>query len=191
MADPAVRRRGPFIVLGVAFIIVCVAVLALPDPFLRNLERNGPLDNAQAGWAYRLLAFFAVAQLAYAGWSVFRIERLEEARARDARLAAMSKADLVSSLAQTAAALVFFTIVYGLASIAVTGQRGGFWLFPVLAVAQSGWYYREIGQIAAWDALQVGGDRDRPEPWHREPPDYTPPIARGLIPVEPAPPRTH
>lgn len=182
MEDAAARRRGPFLAAGVAFIIVCIAVLALPDPFLRNIERNGPLDNVQAGWAYRLLALFAAAQLAYAGWSIFRIERLEDARSRDARLAGLSKPEVVTSLARTAAALVLFTLVYGLASIAVTGQRGGFWLFPVFAIAQAAWYYREIGQIASWDALQVG--QDRPEPWHREPPDYTPPTARGLVPIE-------
>jgi hypothetical protein len=133
------------------------------------------------------VAFF---QVAYAGWAVFRIERLEEARARDARLGAMGKADVVASLARTAAALVLFTLLYGVATIALSGLRGGFWLFPVMALAQAGWYYREIGQIAAWQNLQPDDAvAARAATWRHEPPDYCPPITRGLVARQmPSPP---
>jgi hypothetical protein len=161
-------------------------VIAIPDSLLAQLERNRPFTNAQAGWAYRLLAFFAIGQLIYAGYSIFRIERVAEARERDPRFAALTKPQVISSLARNAAALVTFTIVYGIASIIITGQRGGFWLFPVLAIAQGAWYYREIGQIASWKALQADPDPTAPQhgAWRSEAPDYCPPIARGLTALD-------
>ena len=181
------RRRTPFAFGASVFIAICVAVIALPDSFLVQIERYRPLNDAQAGWAYRLLALFAAAQVVYAGGWIFRIERVAEARERDRRLAQMPKPDVISSLARTAAALTVFTLIYGIASIALTGLRGGFWLFPLLAVAQGAWYYREIGQIATWDSFQP--ERSERDPdlgrWQREPPDYCPPIARALKPIAP------
>ena len=182
MEDLAARRRGPFIVAAGVVLVVCSAVISIPDPFLAKLENDGPFTAAQAGWGYRLLAFFAVGQLVYAGYSIFRIEQVSQAREREPRFAALSKPDVISSLARNAAALVVFTIVYGIASILITGQLGGFWLFPTLAIAQGAWYYRELGQIASWTALETDPDRIVAQhgAWPRDPPDYCPPIARAL-----------
>lgn len=168
------------------FVSICLIVIAIPDSVLAQIERNRPLTDAQAGWAYRLLAFFAIGQIVYTGMSVFRIERLEKLREHDERFAKLPKPKVISSLARNAAALVFFTLVYGIASIALTGQRGGFWLFPALAVAQGAWYYREIGQIASWKALQVEPETDDADKgaWTGVATDYCPPLARGLTPVE-------
>ena len=187
--DLAARRRGPFIVAAGLIIVICGAAISIPDSFLARLENEGPLTSAQAGWAYRLLAFFAVGQLVYAGYRIFRIERVSDARERDPRFAALSKPDVISSLARNAAALVVFTIVYGIASILITGQLGGFWLFPMLAIAQGAWYYRELGQIASWTALETDPDKAVAQhgAWPRDPPDYCPPIARALELLDTAP----
>ena len=187
MEDLAKRRRGPFIVVAALFFAICVVVIAIPDPVLAQLEARRPLTDAQAGWAYRLLAFFAIGQIVYTGMTVFRIERIQHLRASDERFARLSKPDVISSLARNAAALVFFTLVYGIAALLLTAQRGGFWLFPLLALAQAAWYYREIGQVAEWKAFQpdvVSGGVDTG--WSSGGPDYCPPIARGLRPLESA-----
>jgi hypothetical protein len=178
------RRRGPFIVLAATLVAICVVVIAIPDSILAQLENNRPLTDAQAGWAYRLLAFFAVSLIVYTGMSVFRIERLSALREKDERYAKMSKPEVISSLSRNAAALVFFTLVYGIASLVLTAQRGGFWLFPLLAVAQAAWYYREIGQVAAWNAFQPDPKApERSTGWDPGGPDYCPPIARALTPL--------
>lgn len=183
------RRRGPFIVVAALFVAICVVVIAIPDSVLALIERNRPLTDVQAGWAYRLLAFFAIGQIVYTGMSVFRIDRLEKLRERDERFAKLPKPKVISSLARNAAALVSFTLVYGLASIGLTGQRGGFWLFPMLAVAQGAWYYREIGQIASWKAFQrePAADEGDKGAWSGADADYCPPLTRGLTPLETPP----
>ncbi|HWC13780.1 MAG TPA: hypothetical protein VG929_04210 [Actinomycetota bacterium] len=183
MEDLAQRRRGPFIVAAAFAAAIIIAVIALPDPFIRQIERNRPLSNAQAGGAYRLLVLFALIQVVYTGGSVFRVQRLADAREKDPSLARLPKDRVVSSLARNAAALVLFTFIYGIASIAITGQRGGFWLFPVLAVAQGAWYYREIGEVAAWKAHQADHVEHDPDQgrWRTTPPDHCPGITRGLI----------
>ena len=188
MEELANLRRGPFSIVAALFVSICIIVIAIPDSVLAQIERNRPLTDMQAGWAYRLLAFFAISQIVYTGMSVFRIDRLEKLREADPDLAKLPKAKVISSLARNAAALVFFTLVYGLASIGLTGQRGGFWLFPALAVAQGAWYYREIGQIASWKAFQPEPVSDTDKgPWNAVPADYCPPLARGLTPVEASP----
>lgn len=183
MEDLARRRRGPFVVAATVAALIVVIVIGLPDSLLVQIENGRPLTDAQAGWAYRFLVFFALVQVVYTGGAVFRIERVAEAREKDPRLARLPKEGVISSLARNGAALVLFTIVYGVASIAITGQRGGFWLFPLLALAQAAWYYREIGQIAAWKAFQpdhVEMDADRGR-WRATPPDHCPAITRGLL----------
>ena len=188
MEDLAKRRRGPFIVVAALFFAICVVVIAIPDPVLAQLENNRPLTDAQAGWAYRLLAFFAIGQIVYTGMAVFRIERVERIRDTDERFAKLSKPEVISSLARNAAALVFFTLIYGIASLLLTAQRGGFWLFPLLAIAQGAWYYREIGQVAQWKAFQPDVVTEGVDTgWSSGGPDYCPPIARGLRPVESVP----
>lgn len=171
--------------MAAILLVVCVAVVRLPDSFLEMLERTTPFTSAQAGWAYRLLALAAVAQALYGGFALLRPARVQRARASEPKLAQMSRAKLTSVVARTAASMVAFTLAYGIAALAVSGQRGGFWLFPVIAVAQGAWYYREVGQVATWLRFQdepAGHDRSRGV-WTREPPDYCPPIARGLQPA--------
>jgi hypothetical protein len=186
MEELANRRRGPFIVVAALFAAICIVVVAIPDSVLALLANNRPLTLAQAGWAYRILAFFAVGQIVYTGMSVFRIERLDALREKDDRFARLSKPAVISSLSRNAAALVFFTLVYGIASLILTAQRGGFWLFPMLAVAQGAWYYREIGQVAEWKAFQAdaAGDDSVSTAWSAGSRDYCPPLARGLRPLE-------
>lgn len=180
----AKRRQGPFLVLAALFIAICIVVIAIPEPALVQLRDNRPLTAQQAGWAYRLLAFFAIGQVIYTGMAVFRIDRVSRLRSIDERFARLSKPALVTSMARNAAVLVVFTLVYGIAALILTGQRGGFWLFPVLAVAQGAWYYREIGQVAQWKALQPDDIARGPDAgWSMGGPDYCPPIARGLTPL--------
>lgn len=178
------RRRGPFLVLLVFGIVVCIAVIQIPDTFLARVARNRPLSDAQAGWAYRLIAIAAIVQILYGGFAIFRIERVQAARERDQRFAQMPHERVVSSLSRNAAGMVVLTLIYGLATIAVSGLRGGFWLFPLLALAQAAWYYRELGQIARWKAFQpapVEESRERGR-WTPHDSDYVPPLTRGLRP---------
>ena len=180
------RRVPPYVALIAFGIVVCAIVIQIPDSFLTQLERNRPLTDAQAGWAYRLIAFFAVIQIVYGGFSVFRIERVQAARAQDHALASMTPERIVTSLSRTAAGMVVLTLTYGLATIAISGLRGGFWLFPVLAMAQGGWYYREIGQIARWRSFQptvVATDPDHGA-WVPPGPGHVPALARGMQVVE-------
>lgn len=179
------RRLRPFAVAAAITVVVCIAVARLPDSLVSLLQRKTPFSSGQIGWAYRLLAFAAVAQALYGGFVLLRSERVEAARREDPKLAALPRARVVGLVARTAAAMLLFTLFYGLAAFVVGGQRGGFWLFPVIGVAQGAWYYRQVGQIAKWLGFQ-------PEPvshepgrgaWQREPPDYCPPLARALVPV--------
>lgn len=179
------RRWPSFIAVAATVAIVSVAVVRLPDPFLATIERNSILDDTAGGWAYRLLAFVAVLQALFGGFYVVRIDQVKRSRAEDAKVAAMTRAQVVTALSRNAAGMTLLTLIYGLAAFAVTGQRGGFWLFPLLCVLQGAWYFREIGAVSRWlgfqpdTAVEVAPDAV----WRREPPDYTPPIARGLTPI--------
>ena len=166
--------------------VVCIAVLRLPDTFLALLDRNNPFTTSQTGWAYRLLAFAAIAQALYGGFVVLRPDHVEQARKKDPKLAAKSRPQIVGMVARTAASMTVFTLIYGLAAFGLGGQRGGFWLFPLLAAAQGAWYYRQVGLVAAWIGFQPESSSDRPARgvWQREPADYCPPLARGLRPVQ-------
>ena len=176
------RRTGPFTVAGTIILVVSALVAGLPDSLLTQLMRDRILDGDQAGWAYRLLVLFALIEFVYGGYRVFRLEQASTSRIEDGRTAALSSERYISSLARTAALFVAFTVLYGLASIWLTGQRGGFWLFPLLAVAQLAWYYRSIGEIAVWEGRHrsVTPAHPGPEPWPRLLPGYCPPITRGL-----------
>lgn len=176
------RRRLPFAVAAAVVAIVSVAIVRLPESFVNSLERGRPLTSPQAGWAYRLLAFAAIAQALYGGFVVFRIEHVKQARDRDARVAAMTHQRVITSLSRNAAGTVLLTLLYGTASFVVTGQRGGYWLFPVICLLQGAWYFREIGRVARWLAFQPEAEDDgAPARWEREPPDYCPPLARALV----------
>ena len=175
-------RRFPFAVAAAAVAIISIAIIRLPDSFVSSLENNRPLTTPQAGWAYRLLAFAAIAQAIYGGFVVFRIEHVKRARERDEKVAAMLHEDVVRSLSRNAAGAVFLTLIYGIASFGITGQRGGYWLFPVICVLQGAWYFREIGAVARWLTFQPAVETDVAlAVWEREGPDYCPPLARGLV----------
>jgi hypothetical protein len=173
-------RLTPFLVaFGIAF-IVCLALFRLPDSFLAQLERNSPLSTAQAGWAFRLLALAATGQAFYGGFVILQIDRVRKAMKEDEKTAAMSPDEILRTLARTAAGMILLTLVYGIAYLFITGERGGLWLFVVVAVLQGAWYYRQVGQIAKWFSLQVPepeGPR-RESAWEGEPSDYSPPLGR-------------
>ena len=179
------RRRAPFAIFFIVLAIVCLAVLRLPDSFLSELRHNKPLDDVQADWVYRLLVFVALAQAVYGGFGILQAERVGRARERDDKTAAMSREEIVVSLARNAAGMCALTMVYGLAALAMTGQRGGFWVFPGIALLQAAWYLRQVGEIARWIEFQpafVIKEAPKTE-WDSASADYTPPIARGLSPT--------
>ena len=195
VAEPTVhelyeRRRPPFIVAAALLAIVSVAVARLPDSLVNSIERERFLNDASAGWAYRLLAFVAVAQGLFGGFYVFRIDHVKRSRAEDPKVATMTRARVLTSLSRNAAGMVLLTLAYGLAVFGVTGERGGFWLFPFLCVLQALWYFRELGAVARWLGFQPDlGIEHAPEAeWKRAGPDYCPPIARTLVPLEPPAP---
>lgn len=179
------RRRAPFVIFLIALAIVCLAVLRLPDSFLSELRNNKPLDDVQADWLYRLLVFVALAQAVYGGFGILQTERVRKARERDEKTAAMAREEIVVSLARNAAGMCALTMVYGLAALAMTGQRGGFWIFPGIAVVQAAWYMRQVAEIARWIEFQPAFVmKEGPKPdWDAGPSDYTPPITRGLSPA--------
>lgn len=180
----ATERARPFLIAAAIVAIVCLAVLRLPDSLLSLLRTEWALSGTQAGWAYRLLAIFAVAQAFYGGFSLLRPDRVARSREVDPKVRAMSRRQLLSSVARNAAAMSALTIVYGLAALGITAQRGGFWLFPLIALVQGAWYYRQVGDVRRWLFFQEDPDEEpTPGAWEREPPDYCPPLARGLIPV--------
>ncbi|HEV2757312.1 MAG TPA: hypothetical protein VG318_16225 [Actinomycetota bacterium] len=189
MEDLAGRRRAPFLLFGAVGVLACIVVLALPESLVVQLERNRGLNSGQAGWAYRLLVLFALAGAVYSMFKVFTIESIQKDRARNEKTKAMSPERIVDSVAQNAAAIPLLNVVYGAASLLFTGQRGGFWLFPLIAVAQGAWHYRAVGEIARWLSLEPEPEEepDLSTEWKRVPPDYCPPLARGLVPAAPGP----
>ena len=191
MAEPTVqelyeRRRPPFIFVAAVVAIISVALFRLPESLINTIERNRFLELTAAGWAYRLLAFFAIAQALFGGFYVFRIDHVKKSRAEDPKVAAMTRTRVMTSLSRNAAGMIFLTCIYGLASFGVTGQRAGYWLFLFLCVAQGLWYFRELGTVARWLGFQpdTGLEIVPDAVWKREPPDYSPPIARTLTPLE-------
>ncbi|MGH2746903.1 MAG: hypothetical protein ACRDKB_03130 [Actinomycetota bacterium] len=185
MAQQVIRRRTPFWVAAAVLLVVSLGVLRLPESFVAQIERNRPLSSSQAGWAYRLIAVAAVAQAAYGGFIFLRPEAIRRAREKDQKVAAMPRERVASLVARNAAFMVVLTLVYGLAALAITGERGGFWLFAVIAAAQGAWYYRQVGEIGQWLSFQPAVEAlGRRGEWRREPPDYCPPVARGLRPLQ-------
>jgi hypothetical protein len=177
------RRRGPFVLFGLAGVVACIVVASLPESLVAQMERNRALNSGQAGWAYRLLVLFALAAAAYTMFRAITVDNVTRSQERSEKVRALPAERVIDSVSQNAAALPLLTIVYGIASLIFTGQRGGFWLFPLIALAQGAWHYRSVGEIARWLSFQP-----EPEPeeelsteWKREPPDYCPPLARGLV----------
>lgn len=183
MEDLLARRRLPFLAFGAVGVVACVVIASLPDSLIAQIERNRALTSGQAGWAYRLLVLFALAAAAYGMFRAFTVDAVKRSQERSAKARALSPERAIDSVSQNAAAIPLLTIVYGVASLVFTGQRGGFWLFPLIALGQGAWHYRSVGEIARWLSFQP-----EPEPeeevsteWRREPPDYCPPLARGLL----------
>lgn len=177
------RRRWPFLAFGAVGIVACIVILSLPESLLSQMERNRALSSGQAGWAYRLLVLFALVAAAFSMFRAITVDAVKRSRERNPKAQAMPPERVVDSVSQNAASIPLLTIVYGVASVIFTGQRGGFWLFPLIALGQGAWHYRSVGEIVRWLAFQP-----EPEPeeelsteWRREPPDYCPPLARGLV----------
>ena len=177
-------RARPFVAVGAVIGILSLALFRLPESFVSQIENNRPLSGPQSDWAYRLLFLAALGQALYGGFVALHAERLEKARKEDSRIRRMSRERLLTSVARTAAGMILLTLVYALAAFAVTRQRGGYWLFLALIVAQTAWYLRQVGVVGRWLAFQVD-DPHLPQigedaSWQGAPPDYVPPVARGL-----------
>lgn len=142
-------RRVPFAVAAAALLIVSLAVFRLPQAFVADMQRDGVLTGDSADVAFVLIATVAGAQAAYGGFVLLRPERLETAIAEDARLATAPRSDKLASVARNAAGIASLTLVYGVAAFALTGLRGGFWLFVVLEVLQGAWYYRLVRLVGS------------------------------------------
>lgn len=182
--EPALSQRmRPFLIAAAVLAVVCLAVLRLPDSFLSDLRTDRPLSGSQAGWAYRLLALAAAGQAFYGGFFILRTERVARSREDDPKIRALSRERLFASIARNAAGTTALTILYGLAALGLTAERGGFWLFPTIALVQGAWYFRQVGEVGRWLAFQEETEELPAGAWEREPPDYCPPLARGLTPV--------
>ena len=170
------RRNGPFLVAASVGGIVTLALFRLPESFVAQLRRNRALDVGAAGWAFRLLVLAALAQAIYVGFVVLRSERVQKAREQDQKLQKMSKPEIIASTAGNAAGVSLLTLVYGLSAFALTGERGGFWAFVTIFLAQLAWYYRSVGVIAAWMEFQPEFVAEGPalDPASRT--DYVPPV---------------
>jgi hypothetical protein len=177
------RRRWPFLAFGAVGIVACIVILSLPESLISQMERNRALTSGQAGWAYRLLVLFSLAAAAFSMFRAITIDSVKRSQARHPKARAMSAEQIVDSISQNAASIPLLTIVYGVASLIFTGQRGGFWLFPLIALGQGAWHYRSVGEIARWLSFQPEPETEEEvsTEWKREPPDYCPPLARGLL----------
>jgi hypothetical protein len=160
--------RLVFVSAAAAVAIVTAAVFRLPGTFVEVLERNALLQESAAGWAVRLLAIAAAAQAAYVGFVVLRPDRV----ARTIEHEGMSHDRAAVAIASTAAATAALTLLYGLAAFLTTGERGGFWIFSLIAVAQITWYLRLTGNAI---------DQLRRQPERPAESGYCPPLARGFV----------
>lgn len=183
MSFPALRRyRRPFLVASTGSVIVAVAVFRLPETFVARLEQDRLLTTEQVRWSFRLLVVAAAIQAVVVGFLMLRPERVRRAFERDPRLAAMPRDGVTMLLARNAAGIAALTLVYGLAAFVISGERGYLWPFLVVLAAQMGWYARLVGEVAAWLRFQQPPRTERKRSvWRREPPDYCPPLARGLV----------
>lgn len=183
--DLEALRRAPFALATAVTLVVAIAVFRLPEELIADLRAGRPFSAAQAGWVFRILALAAVGQAAYVGFAVLRPEKVDAACARDASLGAASPPEVVQSVVRNAALVPLLTLVYGASNIALTGERGNFWLFLMVAVAQLAWYFRATGEIAQWMSLQ---SRPPLEPAAEGAPEDRPP--GGATDEDRAPPAT-
>ena len=154
MPAQEMRPKGPFLIAFAIVGVVSLAVARLPSSLVIQLERHRPLSEGQAGWAVRLLVITAVVQAAYVAFTLFRSERIGALRATNQKMRRQTKPELIASAARSAAGIPLLTLVYGLSAFAASGERGSFWLFQLLALAQLAWHFRQIGQLESWIAFQ-------------------------------------
>ncbi len=186
MEQPLTRRRNPVFIFGTAVLaITTLALMRLPEALVEQLRRDRPFDISQSGWIYRGMVFVAVAQAAYIGFVLLRVEKVQTARSRDPKLAQMGKPELMSSVARNAVGTALLTIIYGGSAFALTGERAGYWLFATLTAAQLAWYFMQCGRIAAWLEFQpefvVQEGTHDPTPAQDDERDHMPPLARGVV----------
>lgn len=158
---------------------VSIAVANLPTSFVENLEVRFGLNPDQSGWLYRLLAGAAVAQATYGAFFL-----LVPARVSAETVTSSDPDATMGSFVRTGVVLTALTVVYGVGALALTGHRGGFWLFMTLAAAQLLWHYRalrDIAQVIEQEAIPGVTTRRSPA-WTGAGPAYTPPLARGVEP---------
>jgi hypothetical protein len=134
----------PFGVAMAALVIISVAMFRLPQAFVADLQQDGVLTGDAADVAFVLFAAAAAAQAAYGGFVLLRPERIEAALAADAGSNTTPRANALASVASIAAGIASLTLVYGVAAFALTGLRGGYWLFVVLELLQGAWYFRQV-----------------------------------------------
>lgn len=169
----------PLVVAAVLLVVATIALFRLPEAFVEQFENRRTLTDSQAGWAYRLLALAALGQAAYGGFVVLSVERVARERGADERLAASPPERVVRLLDRTAAVMVVLTVVYGVASFVTTGERGGYWLFLVIAMAQAAWYRYQIARVEHWLRFQPEpAAPPSPDALPVLPADHVPPIAR-------------
>ena len=111
MTELASRRRAPFAFAAAALGVVTLAIFRLPESLVTQIENAGLLSLSGRGWAFRLLAFFAVMQALYVGYSVLRTERVKRARESDPRVARMTRHRIMRSLVRSAVGAVFLTMI--------------------------------------------------------------------------------
>ena len=180
------RNWTLFWVVAVIMALAFLALARLPESLVAQMTRNRPFfeTTAQADWAYRILAIVAAAQAIYGAFSILQVDRVRQAMDADPRFSTASRQRVLTVVTRTAAGMILLTLLYGLVAFWFTGQRGGFWLFAFIGVVQLLWYLRQVGSIAAYldwqrDPAPVAAEDDG---WRPPPPDYLPPIARGLGP---------
>ena len=154
MEGPVSRKFTPFAVLAISLLILSIAIARLPDSLVAQMRRSALLTGSEAGWAYRLLLLAAVVQAIYGAAVLLQPERVQQARRNDDKIARMDRPAVVALIERNAAAMIALTFVYGLAAFLMTGQRGGFWVFWVLCLAQGAWYYRQVGEVSRWLSRQ-------------------------------------
>ncbi len=166
-------RRTPFIAIATAGVIVCLVVMAIPESRIVAWHTARSLTDSQSGWAYGLLVLAATAQVFYSGYITFGIGQADKLRAAE-------KPEKVPTwLSRNAAIATALTLVYGLAALRITAERGGFWLFPLLAIAQGAWLYRKVRELVERVGQRSGIEETVEEGW-TEAEDFTPALARGV-----------
>lgn len=191
MSGRVERNWTLFWVVAAVMAIAFVALVRLPETLVAQMTRNRPFFDTteQADWAYRILVIVAAAQAIYGAFSVLQVDRVQRAMEADPRLSLASRQRVLTVVTRTAAGMILLTLVYGFVAFWFTGQRGGFWLFAFIAVVQLLWYLRQVSSIAGYLDWQQEPTPDAAvdDAWRLPPPDYSPPIARGLGPLDTGP----